>query len=510
MKNQKRALKITTIIVLTFFMLMFLVFLLTFDLTDSKKYRLTKTQDEVSTILVDYLNDALKKSSIINVIDVDIDDDFIDNAFYLLLDGDKVDDDIYKTRNYVIKGYDFETDNNRIFLNLYITYQNLIKYDFRIRIRLDFIETDTSFQFSLKTIKIGNLIVPSLIVEKTLKNRESTSLGSAISGLLNSLPIGSYSQDTMTYTISKRDLVDEIRRGATGKSLFSENKILSSFSGTLISTLFSFDYINFEFADVSRITVDYSRLVNLKRETDPVNKSKVRSIKYDILLKEFLGNESINLSKEDVRKCLMYQIFIDYPNNYEGFIEFDNIDYKISDSELILSLSYGVFSKESTNDYIFRRNNDIFILERIEVGRDENENENDYLIVNKTDSENDFLSILSDIKIDTNIINQTISLDSFISPLNIKDYSVKYQDGFTIVFNMNEDILNTIKNTIFKDDFKNTLSLSLKDNLNFDSTEQLIESFSNLSYQLKESFFLSLKDYLKTSSLVYNYINEIY
>ena len=75
---------------------------------------------------------------------------------------------------------------------------------------------------------------------------------------------------------------------------------------------------------------------------------------------------------------------------------------------------------------------------------------------------------------------------------------------------MNEDILNTIKNTIFKDDFKNTLSLSLKDNLNFDSTEQLIESFSNLSYQLKESFFLSLKDYLKTSSLVYNYINEIY
>ena len=108
MKNQKRALKITTIIVLSFFMLMFLVFLLTFDLTDSKKYRLTKTQDEASTILVDYLNDVLKKSSIINVIDVDIDDDFINDAFYLLLDGDKVDDDIYKTRNYVIKGYDFE------------------------------------------------------------------------------------------------------------------------------------------------------------------------------------------------------------------------------------------------------------------------------------------------------------------------------------------------------------------------------------------------------------------
>ena len=76
MKKQRKALKNLTIILLSIFIVLFFVFILTFDLTDKSKYENTKTKEETSTYLVDYLNDALTKSSILNILDIDFDDDF--------------------------------------------------------------------------------------------------------------------------------------------------------------------------------------------------------------------------------------------------------------------------------------------------------------------------------------------------------------------------------------------------------------------------------------------------
>ena len=98
MKKQKRALKNTMIILLSIFIVLFLVFLLTFDLTDKSKYENKKTKDETTSYLVGYLNDALSKSSILNYLDVELDDDFVDNTFYLLLVDDIEDGIIFKTK----------------------------------------------------------------------------------------------------------------------------------------------------------------------------------------------------------------------------------------------------------------------------------------------------------------------------------------------------------------------------------------------------------------------------
>ena len=107
MKKQRKALKNLTIILLSIFIVLFFVFILTFDLTDKSKYENTKTKEETSTYLVDYLNDALTKSSILNILDIDFDDEFIDRAFYLMIADDIKDGIIFKTKNYTIKGYNF-------------------------------------------------------------------------------------------------------------------------------------------------------------------------------------------------------------------------------------------------------------------------------------------------------------------------------------------------------------------------------------------------------------------
>ena len=208
----------------------------------------------------------------------------------------------------------------------------------------------------------------------------------------------------------------------------------------------------------------------------------------------------------------MYQIFdekIDDEDKY--FISFKTIDYTLLDNRLIISLVTNINNKISIIDYSFIKNGNSYVLNYVEMGKDEGEAESDYFKFSSTSSKQEFLILLRDIGFDTNLITESITISSLLKPISIKNYDLSINnDDITLSFTEDKEIINMIKNTIYSDEFKSSLSSSINDSLKYDSEENLISSFESLSYELKQSYFFALKDFLKGNSVVYNYMNEIY
>ena len=512
MKKQRKALKNLTIILLSIFIVLFFVFILTFDLTDKSKYENTKTKEETSSYLVDYLNDALTKSSILNILDIDFDDEFIDRAFYLMIADDIKDGIIFKTKNYTIKGYNFSIEDNEITLNLYITYSRVIKYDTKIKIKMEYIETNMAYVLKLNSINIGAFIIPPRIVERVLKNREVGSLGNALAEFLKSIPVGTYDQNTLELSIYKNYLINEIESGVISSLIFKDKKALSTLAATYTETLFSNDLVDLRIKESLNLIIEYSKLVNIDRNNDCFTFDRIKSSKYDILFKEFLGLESTKLSKDYLKAAMMYQIFDENTNDENKyFLSFKTIDYVLSDNRLIISLVTNINNKISIIDYSFIKNGNSYVLNYVEMGKDEGEAESDYFKFSSTSSKQEFLILLRDIGFDTNLITESITISSLLKPISIKNYDLSINnDDITLSFTEDKEIINMIKNTIYSDEFKSSLSSSINDSLKYDSEENLISSFESLSYELKQSYFFALKDFLKGNSVVYNYMNEIY
>ncbi|MBP5342451.1 hypothetical protein J6Y73_00760 [bacterium] len=510
MNEKRKALKLVAIISSTVFMLLFLIFLFTYDLTPKSKYEITESKEEITNELRDYLNEALLKASILNILKINIDSEYVDKAFYLLVKDDN-DDVIYRTNNYIIKGFNFSIKNNHIDLNLYITYKNLIKYESKVRIRLEFSESESSYSFALKSIKIGGIIIPPLVVESFLNNREQASLGNAITGLLVNIPIGTYDKDSLTFTILKSELIDEIKKGAISEEFFKGNKALSSSAATFLSILYPNKLLDLELEGDITLLLNYSKLVNVDRNIDRISYTDPLDLRYDIIFKEFLGYDSFELSKKDTRKIIMSEPFKVDPLDYNGFIKFENVDYSFNGDTLTLSIFYNVFNNTSINDYIFIKDKDRYKLDRIYIGRDDNEKQTDYLTVESTENKQNFLNLLNDLNITSNLISLSLTEDSILAPLMLKNIDVMREENtFTISYNSNQDIINTIKEAILSDDFNSTLSTDLKQKLNLESIDYLYESIENLSIENKISYFNFIKMYFKDDTLVYNYINENY
>ena len=209
----------------------------------------------------------------------------------------------------------------------------------------------------------------------------------------------------------------------------------------------------------------------------------------------------------------MYEIFKDYDKDKSGtnFVDFLNVGYQDLGSKLIISIYVNVYDKLSIIDNSFIKRDNNYFLDYIEIGHDEGENIDNYLRTNSTDSKQDFLTLLNDMGIESNLLTETISPISLIKPIGIKDYDLSLNsDSVTLSFSIDEEIVDGIKNAIYSDEFKSSLSDEIKSFLDYNSDDEFITSFTSLSYELKKTYFSSLKDFLKTKTLVYNYINEIY
>lgn len=514
-----KALKIVAYSLLGIVLMLFLSFILTYDFTKEDKYVSYATYDEASDVFDDILSDSIDQKSKINVAKIKLNSDYFNKLFVSMIrsnnDNSKYlfDNNIWK-----VKGLNVDFVDDEIKFSFYLMYDKTFKYNMRLTMYFGFSESESEYKLELKSLLVGSIIIPRSIIRNILSNKNKDTIGGIFNDILSVIPFGRFNSDSLSYSVKKYDLSSAVELGYIGSRTFGDNIFLMDISASYVSFLFPFDLISVDCNKGFNITLDYARAIisektleqdNETRRIDYLNRVSLRNKRYLEELKYLLSDSEYKITCSDI-ETLYYDKLLNYEYGFNNeYVSMISSKLSIIGNEIHIVDYFRLFDMYSKIDFDYELvDNSMFVLKKIEVGRDDNENQNQYLTIKNKEETNSFLRALSSIGIYNNFLNYELDLSSVLN-IDFEYESFIKNEPDEVIFTLaNNDIKNEIKSAILSIEFKDLLISNEMEYQN-DTIEKVIETFKNYSNNEKEKFFYLLKDFFKTETSVYNYIDNI-
>ncbi|MCB9498378.1 MAG: hypothetical protein H6687_00560 [Bacillales bacterium] len=517
--------RIISYILLATLVVVFGLFSLTYDFSLKQSERKIVSEETIRDNMGLIINNAYDSVQTTNILSVNIDSSFINDMIsYAYNDAGEY---IYSSDYWKIKNIVVSFSSQKIIVDIYTNYSYNFNYKIRIRAFFTLEEDDESYTLTLVKLNLGLLSVPSFLIKNILEKEDEKSIGSIVREAVNSIPFGEYDDAKLTYKIDKMAIISSLETGYLGDLLYADNTQAKIVIGNYLNTFFKNDFLDLEINKGFILSVDFSKIIN--RE-DTIQGTIIEDIfgfdqdylngkVYDIIFDYLTGNEDIVLNEYYLNalfNLLIAKNLLAMPD--QDLFSYGSL-YSVSLSlyldNLYLDFTYETSGKYSIVRYVFNRTENVsYHLTKIVIGRDEGEEENAYTTITSTNDLLGFISVLSLYGIDTDKINLTISLDSFVSILPITYIGIAVDEGEVIISTNANPYVSLISEALqdkngFRDNEEYNLSYSIRSSIDWENITTIQESFKDLSYLQKRELIEKLRDYLyERDILVYNYINH--
>ena len=500
---KSKVIRITSYVFLGLILILFLAFLLTYNFTPKSKYRPDVSGDYSETFLK-LVRSSLEESKDINMVTVDLKKDTINEIIIQSFDPEE--DYIYETEYWGIKGITSSIVNHYLVLNVHMLYKRNIHYPVKLSAYFELKETSDAYIFKLSKTNLGALLFPSYLTKSIIKNLDEGSIGSIISGALMSLKFGSVDPSDLSISISKKELFESFDDGILGDTLIGYfpkyRKALSAF----LTILSKNELIKINIDKKLYFSLDYSKLLSSEATVDnmitTLDESKGKY--YDEALSYLVNSTNIPVSSSFLTAILNLKIGnITSSSSIMYESKLLSMGLKKNLDTYTISLIYLFNSKYINVEVEFKNISDTLILNKVYIGRDENENKELYLMEDDSIVFDFIKEILSGYSIKLTD-DYRISLKELLSELKIPYTLI---DNNSIIVKDNEYV-DEIKDALTSNEFRELVEGEVE--VDFSTISTILNSFNYLDVSKKEYFLTKLKEYLKEIDInVYNYISVV-
>lgn len=512
---KKKGLKITALIMLGIFLMLFLAFIFTFDLSYEKKYIEQAESEEVRDELNGLLSRNIEDSKVIKVLDITFENEIINDI--LRLYKDSISNNI---ENYEVRGIEFDTFNGNFLIKFHMTYTKHIRYKFVVQLTLKMSEDSSKYTFTLINSRFGALTIPRRLIVRELKNENKGSVGWITNQILYNLGFGSYNENNLELYISKPSICESLRSGLIGETMYEDDYVTRTSSSIFLSSFFNNNLINIEIDEGVHLKINYAKMLNTKHErSEELNKLIEESggfeAYYNLLFKYLVNGQNLTLDDDILSALIHYNIndkFVESINDEdENFIirtMLTDIYSSYKDKVLMLNFVYNLGSKDLILKVKFDYVNELFSLSEARIGYDDKDDTDSFVEIAKTSNLQYLIDFLVYLGFDGDVINQTLNRASlFNKPSYVSE--VSYESNADLVVK-GHDYTEKIRNTLLSDEFYSSLTSEIKEILDNSSIESVLETYERLSYQDKYTLLVSLKNYFKENEFyVYNYMDDL-
>jgi len=405
----KSALKIITYIFVSIVLMLFFLFIFTYNF-DSVKEKTTVNEVELKT----YINSKISESKLthnpFNEINVNLGEELTNDIINYLIELNN-EAELYDSKYWTLKKLDLEIENDEIILLLYADYHDILNYPLIIKTSFNFIFNSDEIILEFNDFKIGSITVPDRLVSLVLKRVEENTIGSLFTNTMANLDIIEIDYSALTLRISKENIIDALTFGKTGDFIFGENSALKAIGTMYITYLYNNNQLNLTVKDGLNLNINCSKIKNvLNEETSSVNNDLIEEIKI---------NKTGTLTNPG--DIFNYNNSLLYSNDESMLIRYLDSNIIIDDNDMYIKLDYDFMSYNSELLFKFEKENNKYYLDEITLGKDDQET-NSYLHIKK----NDAILILNSLGIDVDKETYELNMSDlfYIDGLTLTNYSI--------------------------------------------------------------------------------------
>ena len=481
---------------------------MTYDFSSTKKYSTDVPRTELRNEFNKMLAKGMDESKTLKVFELDIDASLLNKAFSVIRE-----DFVYQIGSYTVNGITFKIRGKNLIINFHIVHNGTFKYKFKVGTVFSFTEEDSRYILSLRRTNVGGFIIPSYILNNVLSNEEEDSLGSIIENTLNSVEVGTFNKEDLTYIINKSEIVESVRDGSIGELIFEDNEESKNTFAFFISTMLYENLINISVNNKLLIKVDYSKIINKEPEYSDIYLKAMSNNDYDIgeysLLYKYLNaGGDLSISSDFLSLYFSKKYKDIYNEESEGFLENINLkDAYLSYNKKILSIKLILSFDEyvSVVEPKFKESNKSFVFDSATIGYDENESAS-FIEIKRTYEISLLIELLRFYGLEIDNLTKSLNIESFVQKPQFTG-TINYSDNIYF-YNYQNPYKNEILNASLSDDLYSTLNSDINDKLDHSSLNSLLASFDYLSSDEMRTVIVNLRDYfIESNNLVYNYID---
>lgn len=484
-----------SIVIMSFFLLL---------TTYTKAPNNINDNDNIEVIINDYkedLNKSIKESYILNNIELNIKEDFI-NALLLSY---KKNDYFIKSEYWTLNHVKLSFEENQIIGNFYLDYHNKINYSLKLKAYLSLESSDDTYILKLDRVKCGIYTIPSFILNSIIKKDKEDTLGYIIKNSVTLLPFGVLNLDSMSLIIAKNELISAIKSQFILDRLkinYTEASLISFY----INVLFSSDNLSIKLTDSVDVFISYSNIINDKKliSYEYTDLSELKEVVEDIKISNIINTifNVDNTVSADINKVILYDITKD--NTYSDSL----LSPILSDISLVKDGSKYSFSVIYSIDLMYSKitfhldqtSDNLFKINKIDIGKDVLEERQSYIEYTNEFDIMKALFIFEQLGINVDAPNMLIDLDSYYKSYNYDINSMSFDYGES-----NDKIINDLLNNHNDFNFK-----EYKNKIDFSSRNAILNTLLELNNEEKRDFLYRTRDYyLLKDNIVYNYIIEL-
>lgn len=512
MKIRNKSLRVISYVLLGVITLLFLLFILTYDLSvhkDSETIDRKEFQSEIDEIIAS----AISESKIDNVINFSLDEKVLNSALNIaLLDRNE---DLNVSEYWELKDLEINFLNNEILIDIYADFSYRFNYKMHIRAFFQLTENGETYVLDLTKIKVGSIYIPSFLVKNVLGNSDDMSLGTIVRDAMSSLPFGSFDYENLSYTIYKSSIAYSVSNGTIGDLFFDENALYKNALSSYLKTIFDNNLANITINNAFNISLNYSKIINSQTTINSMNIvdediSEVISSRYSIIFKHLLSNsETVSFDKDSqnlILRCALNNAIPTDANTY--LVSTYGSALSFYENKMYFEVVFEIENIYSIVRYCFTNELGLtYHLDKVQIGKDNNESEGSFISIESNRDLNIYLSILSLIGADVDLVTNNISTTFIIDYLGIP-----YQN-----YTLDENNITLYAKNNYSDLIKTALSddsLNLTENeklcINTSDYDETINNLSSLTYMEKRDVLIKLRDYYQEiDNEVYNYIDSL-
>ena len=514
MNLKKRSVKITIYTFIALIISLFFIFLATYDFVGDKKNDKSYTIENLSNDFEHLLYNEFDNSLDFKMLNVFYDNDFIFKFCSALNNRgneSKLDNDYVRLVN-----YNFKVKRQNFVLALHFKNKKGINFQFKINMVFSFKETDSQFILTLKRASYGAIPIPIFFLREALKPKPNRTVGRAVYDTLSNIGIGTYDYNNLTFTIEKSELTDSVKRGIIGDTIYHDKDMVFKKTASIyIGAIFENKLETVEANNGVNMRVDYTKLLSNDETLESLIDDEIKGDEYkkyisEILFEHLLVNDYIELDDYHLTSLLRDKLssYLNKELEAKRVLNFyiNDVIFTYKNGVLNITFGYRINTKKSALSINFTNVNNLFKFKDISIGKDASEDTSDYISIYKTSDVNQVLSLLSDLGIEVDTRNNTLSLYSIINYVyNIKEIS-STSDSIKIRYE-NNDYQNEIIDCLKSNEFLDSLSDETRSDFYNSSLEYIISSYNDLTYQERVEILDKMIEYFDSRNIeVKNYI----
>jgi len=405
----KSALKVITYIFIGIVLMLFFLFVLTYDFKEIPKKEFVDKQ-EVKTSLIERINNAANEKNDFNEVNIKLGEKLTNQLLSYAVELNNI-KKTYESKYWTLKEINFDIDDNKLCLTINAEYHDVLKYQLEIKTYFDVYVFDDTIELVFNKFKIGSIIIPDKLVSLILKRSNEYTIGDLFSNTLDSLTIIRPDLDNLKLIIDKDDLVYVFKEATPAEFLFGENEQTKITGGIYFSYLLKNNYIDLSIDDGINIKVDLSKIKNKEEENFIYN--------FDNEIEEIAQNKGGTLCDPSIIVYKNTKAL--FESNSTAALKYKYTKLQVNDEYMYLKFGFNFLGSNSILEYKIFRNDNKYIIEDVTIGKDDKE-ESSYARVSISDS----LYILDSLNINNNKETNEISIEDlfYIEGLTLSNISI--------------------------------------------------------------------------------------